>query len=123
MKKKDFISLVFLIIGGLLFSIGMCMCLIPEWNAFNSGCIVTAIGIISLLILFIIRRKIDGKSNIKVNWKTVGIVTYSIFALLVFGTGMAMTIAFKGVMIQGIIVGIVGILLLICLIPMIKGIK
>ena len=120
MKKKDFISLVFGIIGGLLFSLGMCMCLIKEWNAFNLGCVVSAIGAISLFILFIVRRKISGKPKIKVNLKTVGIVD---FGLLIFGLGMSMTMVFEGVIIQGTIVGIVGILLLLCLIPMTKGLN
>ena len=123
MKKKDFISLVFGIIAGLLFSLGMCMCLIKEWNAFNLGCVVSAIGAISLFILFIVRRKMSGKPKIKVNLKTVGIVAFGIFGALVLGLGMSMTMVFKGTMIQGIIVGIVGILLLLCLIPMTKGLN
>ena len=123
MKKKNFITLVIGIIGGLLFSIGMCMCLIPEWNSFDLGCIVSAIGLVSLLTLLIVRRKMDGKPNIKVNLRTVGIVAFGIFGALVLGLGMSMTMVFKGTMIQGIIVGIVGILLLLCLIPMTKGLN
>ena len=123
MKKKNFISLVFGIIGGLVFAIGMCMCLLPEWNLFNLGCILTAIGAISLLILLIVRRKMDGKSAIKINWKNVRTISFGIFGALVLGVGMSMTMVFEGVMIQGIIVGIVGILLLLCLIPMTKGLN
>ena len=123
MKKKNFISLVFGIIGGLLFAIGMCMCLLPEWNLFNLGCILTAIGLISLLILLIVRRKMDGKPAIKINWKNVRTISFGIFGALVLGVGMSMTMVFEGVMIQGIIVGIVGILLLLCLIPMTKGLN
>ena len=123
MKKKDFISLVFGIIGCLLFSIGMCMCLLPQWNAFNLGCIVSAMGAISLLTLLIVRRKMAGKPKIKVNLKTVGIVAFGVFGALVLGAGMSMTMVFEGVMMQGIIVGIIGILLLLCLIPMTKGLN
>lgn len=30
MKKKDFVSLILSIIGGIVFALGMCMALIPE---------------------------------------------------------------------------------------------
>jgi len=33
MKKQTFISILVGVVGGLLFSLGMCMCLLPEWNA------------------------------------------------------------------------------------------
>ena len=38
-------------IGGILFALGMCMALIPEWNAFNEGIIMGVIGIVVLLCL------------------------------------------------------------------------
>lgn len=38
-------------IGGILFAIGMCMCMIKEWNAFQQGIIIGVIGIILLLSL------------------------------------------------------------------------
>ena len=123
MKKKNFISLVFGTVGGLLFSIGMCMCLLPQWNAFNEGCVVSAIGAICLLTLLIVRRKIDKKPKIKINWKTVRTVSFGIFGALVLGLGMSMIMVFEGVMIQGLIVGIVGIFLLLCLIPMTKDLN
>ena len=78
MTKKNFITLILGVIGGLLFAIGMCMCLLPEWNAFNPGVGFAAVGFIVLLILFIVRWKADGRQFVKPNWKTVGIVAYSI---------------------------------------------
>lgn len=30
MKKKNFVSMIMGTIGGILFAIGMCMCLLPE---------------------------------------------------------------------------------------------
>ena len=44
MEKKNFITLVLGTVGGLLFALGMCMCLLPEWNMFNTGVICAAIG-------------------------------------------------------------------------------
>lgn len=55
MKKNDFVSLIFGVIGGFLFSIGLCMCLIAEWNMFRPGTVVTAIGAVALLALALAR--------------------------------------------------------------------
>lgn len=123
MKKENFITLVFGIIGGLLFGIGMCMCLLPEWNAFTPGVVVTAVGIVALLVMLIVRRVMLGKPALKINAKTVGKVLFGIFGALVFGVGMCMVMVFEGMMIPGIFVGVVGILLLLCLIPMCAGLK
>ena len=38
MKKSTFVNLIIGTIGGLLFALGMCMCLLPEWNAFGLAC-------------------------------------------------------------------------------------
>lgn len=37
MKKKNFVSMIMSTIGGILFAIGMCMCLLPQWNAFTQA--------------------------------------------------------------------------------------
>ena len=123
MERKNFITLVLGVIGGLLFGIGMCMCLLPEWNAFTPGVVVTAVGALVLIVLAIVLGKMSGKPAAKINWKVVGKVAYGVVATLVFGLGMCMIMVFEGMMIPGIIVGVVGIALLLGLIPMIKGLK
>ena len=35
MKKSTFVAMLLGTIGGILFALGMCMVLIPEWNAFR----------------------------------------------------------------------------------------
>ena len=68
MKKSHFISLIFCIMAGLAFSIGLCMCLLPEWNAFVPGVVLTAIGGIALLVYGIISYAffiICGKKQIE----------------------------------------------------------
>lgn len=123
MKKENFITLILGTIGGLLFGIGMCMCLLPEWNMFTPGVIVTAIGAAVLIVMLIVRRVMLGKPALKINAKTVGKVLFGIFGALVLGVGMCMVMVFEGMMIPGIFVGVVGILLLLCLIPMCAGLK
>jgi hypothetical protein len=123
MEKKNFITLVLGTVGGLLFALGMCMCLLPEWNMFQAGVVCAAIGLVILLITVIAYRKMSGKAPIKVNIKVIGKVLYGVFSALVLGAGMSMIMAFEGMMIPGIIVGIVGIVMLLFLIPMCVGLK
>ena len=123
MKKENFVTLVMSTIGGLIFALGMCMALLPEWDAFTPGVVCGAIGAVVLLAMVIVRRKMTNAPAISINGKTVGIVIYGVVSTIVLGVGMCMTMVWKGLMIPGIIVGIVGIALLLGLIPMIKGIK
>ncbi len=123
MKKENFVTLVMSTIGGLIFALGMCMALLPEWEAFTPGVVCGAIGAIVLLAMVIVRRKMTNAPAIKINGRTVGIAIYGVVSTIVFGVGMCMTMVWEGLMIPGIIVGIVGIALLLGLIPMIKGIK
>ncbi|CDM67551.1 putative membrane protein [Clostridium bornimense] len=122
MTKKNFITLVLGVIGGILFGIGMCMCLLSEWNAFTLGIIVTAISAASLLALLLVRRKIDGKKAEKPNWKLIGKITFGVFGSLVLGSGMCLVMVWE-MMLSGIVVGVLGIFLLLCLIPMCIGLK
>ena len=68
MTKKNFFTLALGIIGGILFGIGMCMCLLPEWNAFVPGAAVAAAGAAELLALLVVRRIMDGRKMGKPNW-------------------------------------------------------
>ena len=123
MKKKNFITLVLGTVGGLLFSLGMCMCLLSEWNMFNSGVVCTGIGFVVIIATIITYRKMSGKAPIKVNAKVVGKVLYGVISALVLGVGMSMVLVFEGMMMFGIIIGIVGIVMLLFLIPMCIGLK
>ena len=122
MKKNQFIALLVGVVGGLLFSIGLCMCLLPEWNAFREGVVVTAIGGVILLALGVVSYIRSGKPRKAVNWKVVGKVAYGTVSALVLGVGMCMIMVWN-LMIPGILVGVVGIVMLLCLIPMCIGLK
>lgn len=122
MKKENFVTLVMSTIGGMFFALGMCMAMISEWDAFRPGIVMGIIGVVILLAMVFVRRKMTGAPAIKLNGKTVGIVIYGIVGALVLGVGMCMAMVWEGLMIWGIVVGIVGIVLLLGLIPIIKGI-
>lgn len=123
MAKKNFITLVLGVIGGLLFSLGMCMCLLPQWDMFNQGIILGALGTVILLMTWIIYRKLSHKDPIRWNFKVILKVMYGIISCLVFGSGMCLIMVAENMMIQGILVGIIGIVMLLCLIPICLGFK
>lgn len=123
MKKENFVSLILGTIGVMFFALGMCMCLISEWNAFQQGIITGAIGLVVLFIMLIVRRKMQGKTAIQLNTKTIGTTVLGIVGALVLGVGMCMTMVWQNLIIPGIVIGIIGIVLLLCLIPLYKGLK
>ena len=122
MKKSTFVAMILGTIGGILFALGMCMALIPEWNAFQPGIIMGVVGAVVLLIMVLVWRKMENKSPVKLSGKTIGATLIGIVGALMLGIGMCLTMVW-GNMVVGIVVGIVGIVLLLCLIPFIKGLK
>ena len=122
MKKKDFVTLILSTIGGILFALGMCMALLPEWGAMRQGIVIGVVGAVVLLAMVPVRRRMDGKPAIVFNGKAIGTTLLGIAGAIVLGVGMCMTMIWN-MMVPGIAVGIVGIVLLLCLIPVIKGLK
>lgn len=123
MKKENFVSLILGTIGGILFAIGMCMCLLPDWNAFRQGVVMAAAGFVVLLAMLIVRRRMEGRPTVKLNARTIGTVAFGIVGALVLGVGMCMTMVWQDLMIPGIVVGVIGLVLLLSLIPICKGLK
>lgn len=67
------------------------------------------------------RRKMASEP-IKLSGKTIGATLIGIVGVLLLGVGMCLTMVWSN-MVVGIIVGIIGIVVLLCLIPFIKGLK
>lgn len=122
MKKSSFVALILGTVSGVLFALGMCMALLPEWNAFLEGVILGVVGLVLGLITFIIWCKLENKNIPKLNGKNLLKTIYGVLGLLVFGGGFCLCLVWEKIII-GTLVGIVGIVMLISLIPMIKGIK
>lgn len=122
MKKSSFVAMILGTVGGILFALGMCMALIPEWNAFKPGVIMGTVGLIVLLIMVLVWRKMEHKAPIRVSGKVIGGFLIGIIGALLLGVGMCLTMVWSN-MILGIIIGVVGIVVLLCLIPFIKGLK
>ena len=122
MKKSSFIALILGTVSGVLFALGMCMALLPEWNAFTEGVIFGTVGIVLGMITALIWCKMENKKLPKMNGKNVFRIIYAVVSALVLGVGMCMCLVWQQI-IWGTLVGLLGIIMLIALIPMIKGIK
>ena len=98
------------------------MALIPEWGVLNPEIRVGVVGLVVLLVMVIVRRKMDGKTANVFNARAIGITLLGIVGFIVLDVGICMTMVWN-MLIPGIVVGIVGIVLLLCLIPVVKGLE
>ena len=121
MKKSNFVALILGTVGGVFFALGMCMALLPEWGMFQQGIVAGVIGMLVLLVDLVIWRKMEGKEPIKLSGNVVGSIAVGVVGALLLGVGMCLCMVFDK-MIPGVIIGLVGILALLMLIPMTKGI-
>ena len=116
MKKETLLEIILGTIGGLTFAIGMCMCLLPEWDLFTPGVVVSIVGFIILLcIIPVYRKEHPRKSRGPVNWGIVLTFIVGVVGSLIMGFGMSKVMvgeASQTDMIVGIITGVVG--LIIC---------
>ncbi len=122
MKKSSFIGMVLGTVSGVLFALGMCMALIPEWNAFEPGIVFGCVGVVLGLITLFIWRKMEHKAPIRISGKTILSIIVGIVGALALGVGMCFSMVW-GQMVAGIAIGLIGIVILLCLIPITKGIK
>ena len=122
MKKSSFVALILGTVSGVFFALGMCMALLPEWDAFREGVVFGSIGIVLSIITMFVWCKMENKKLPKMNGKNVLRIIYGIVAALVLGVGMCMCLVWQQI-VWGTLVGLLGIIMLISLIPMIKGIK
>ena len=122
MKKSSFVALLLGTVSGVLFALGMCMALLPEWNAFMEGVIFGGIGLVLGVITLLVWCKMENKKLPKINGKIAYRIIYTIVAVLVLGAGMCLCLVWQQ-FVWGTLVGLLGIVMLIALIPMIKGIR
>lgn len=122
MKKSNFIALVLGTISIVFFGLGMCMAMLPEWNAFKPGVGLGCIGLILALITIITWRRMEQKEPMRITGKAVFTTIVAIIGSLGLGVGMCLTMVWSQ-MVIGIVVGLVGIVVLLMLIPICKGLK
>ena len=120
MKKSNFVALILGTIGVVFFALGMCMGLLPEWGMSRQGIVCGVAGLVILLATVIVWRKMEGKAPIKLNARTIGAVAVGVLGALLLGIGMCLTMVL-GKMVLGIVIGLVGIVGLLMLIPLTEG--
>lgn len=122
MKKSNFVAMILGTVGTVFFALGMCMALIEEWSMRNQGIVTGVIGMVILLITLIVWRRMEGKEPIKLSGKAVGTTALAVFGALLLGVGMCLSMVF-GKMVLGVVIGLVGIVALLMLIPLVKGLQ
>ena len=120
MKKSSFVAMVLGTVSVVLFALGMCMALIPEWNAFQLGIIFGCVGLLLGLVTLAVWRKMEHKEPIHITGKAVLTALVGIAGALALGVGMCFSMVW-GRMVVGIVIGLIGIVVLLCLIPMTRG--
>ena len=114
MKKSSFAAMISGTVSGVLFALGMCMALIPEWGAFKPGLALGSAGLALALITVFIWRRMEHKEPVRFSGKVI--------LSMAFGVGMCFSMIW-GKMTAGIVIGLAGIVILLCLIPLAIGIK
>ncbi len=122
MKKSSFAAMILGTVSGVLFALGMCMALLPEWEAFTEGVIFGAVGLVLGIVTLIVYRKMEGKKPIKVSGKGVLLAVLAIVGALILGLGMCFCMVWENIVV-GTHIGLVGIVMLLSLIVVVKGIK
>lgn len=121
MKKSSFVALVLGAVGSVFFALGMCMALLPEWGMATQGVVCGVIGLAVLLATLLLWRRMEHKAPLKLSGKTLLAVFVGVLGALMLGVGMCMSMVFNQ-MVLGIVIGLVGIVVLLMLIPLLKGV-
>ncbi len=122
MKKSSLTALLLGTLSGLLFAIGLCMTLIDEWNAFAPGVILGGAGVVLGLAAMLIWRKMEHKAPLRLSSRCMRAVFLGAAGALLLGLGMCLCMVWQR-MVPGMLIGIAGIMLLVCLIPLAKGLR
>lgn len=128
MKKETLLEIILGTIGGLIFAIGMCMGLIPEWDMLKEGIIVGIIGFVILLCIIPVYRKNHPKKKRTepINWGIVATWVIGVIGALVMGFGMSRIMTqgtTKTDIIIGLITGVVGLIVCVLNYPIYSYIK
>lgn len=119
MKKSSFVAMILGTVSGVLFALGICMSLIPEWDAFKPGIVFGCVGLALGLVTLFVWRKMGNKAPLHISGKTVLTILVGALAL---GIGMCFSMVW-GKMVLGIVIGLIGIVILLCLFPLTTGIR
>lgn len=122
MKKSSYVAMLLGTVSGILFALGMCMTLLPEWNAFTEGVVFGVVGVVLGIVTLLVWRRMEHKAPVKVDKRTLLTVLLIVAGALLLGVGMCFCMVWENIVV-GTLIGLVGIVALLSLVPMIKGLK
>ena len=122
MKKSSFIAMMLGTVSGMLFALGMCMVMIPEWGAFRPGVVLGCVGLVLGLITILVWRRMEHKEPVRLSGRALLLVLFGVIGALALGVGMCYCMVWNS-MVKGIVIGLGGILALLWLVPLGKGIR
>lgn len=122
MKKSSFTAMILGTMSMVLFALGMCMTLLPQWDAFLPGVAAGCAGLILGLVTVIVWRKMEHKAPFSITGKGILTMLTAAAGTLALGVGMCFCMVW-GNMIPGILIGFAGMILLLTLIPLTRGLK
>ena len=122
MKKSSFMAMMFGTVSGMLFALGMCMVMIPEWGAFRPGVVLGCVGLVLGLITILVWRRMEHKEPVRLSGRALLLVLFGVIGALALGVGMCYCMVWNS-MVKGIVIGLGGILALLCLVTLGKGIR
>lgn len=127
MKKETLFEIILGTIGGLLFAIGMCMCLIPEWALWEAGIVAAIFGFLILLaIIPVYRINHPKKIHGKIHWGMLLTWIIGIMGSIVMGFGMSKVMVEnpdQTALLIGIGTGIIGLLICVLNYPIYSYLK
>ena len=106
----------------MLFALGMCMALLPEWNAFVPGIVFGCAGLALALVAVFVWRRMEHKAPLRPSRRAVLTAIVCTVGALALGVGMCLCMVWQNLAL-GIVVGLVGIVILLGLIPMVRGLR
>jgi hypothetical protein len=122
MTRTNYVTLVLGTIGGMLFALGMCMCMIEEWGTFAQGVALGITGAAVLVAMWLVRRRMQGVAFSTPDTHTVLAMVVGVIGAALFGVGVCLCTAFGRIGL-GVVVGLVGMVVLLALVPLAKGLK
>ena len=122
MKKSRFVALVMGSFGFLLSVLGLCMCLTKSWHSAGAGLVMFLLGLLTLLAMMIVYRRMEGKPPIRLEKKGIQVLALSLTSVVALVAGACLTLLW-GQLVTGVLVGIIGMVLLICIVPVCRGIR
>ena len=120
MNKNSFVALFLGSISAIFLGAGALFMLIIGWDALGVGLTFECIGLLFLVCMLLSWRKIKDKASVVFSKRVVLIIMIGIVGVFVLGFGLCLIMLWNHTIIGSIQSG-VGLFMLICLIPLLRG--